>query len=73
MAEYTLASHTLQSPRERGSGELVYSESFCDRILSRPIRCTRIVFQKNNSLYASSLEIEGWTWFARLYVYHRGR
>ena len=25
----SLASHTLQSPRERGSGEVAYNELFC--------------------------------------------
>ena len=29
MGSTSLASHTLQSPRERGSGEVAYNELFC--------------------------------------------
>ena len=50
--------------RERRSGYLAYSELFCDKILSHPIRFEILNLLLSNALLAAHVHIAGPAWFA---------
>ena len=57
----SVVSHSIS--RERGSGERAYSELFCDKILSHPIRFETLNLVFSNALLAAHVHIAGPAWF----------
>ena len=53
----SVVSHSIST--ERGSGECTYSELFCDKILSRPIRFETLNLLLSNALLAAHAHIAG--------------